>query len=102
MQDLAEQVEQSTTDFVETAEHMAKCLQAKAASAGSFADTISTLEAEMRGEHAYDMQDLGVQVERATTDFVEKSEHMAKCLQRRCLGSRTTARREVLGAAMVE
>ena len=37
----------------------------------------------MSGEHAYDMQvpDLAAQVEQATTDFVEKSEHIAKCLQ---------------------
>ncbi len=55
MQDLAVQVEQSTTDFVEKSEHIAKCLQAKAAAASSFADPISTLEAEMSGEHAYDM-----------------------------------------------
>ncbi len=74
---------------------MAKCFKAKAVAAGSFADTISTLEAERSGEHAYDMQvpDLVAQVEQATTDFVEKSEHMAKCLQRRCVGSRMTARR---------
>ena len=38
----------------------------------------------MSGEHAYDMQvpDLASHVEQATTDFVEKSEHIAKCLRR--------------------
>ncbi len=60
---------------------MAKCLQAKAAAEGSFADTISTLEAEMSGEHAYQVQDLAAQVEQSTTDFVENAEHIAKCLQ---------------------
>ncbi len=46
VQDLAVQVEHATTDFGEKSESMAKRLQVKADTEGSFADTTSTKQAD--------------------------------------------------------